>query len=154
MNRIALAVFTVSMLCPNALAQAESPLLKINSLTRTRAAGAPMRNKTSFLVLVLACFLPASALAQQSLDALIARELNSLVETYKMLHATPELSHREEKTSTFFAGQLRGLGFTVTERVGKFDRPGLARLWRRSRDEEWRRPYGAFKNRHGCLASL
>jgi len=61
--------------------------------------------------------------AQQSLDALIGREINSLVETYKMLHAAPELSHREEKTATFFAGQLRALGYTVTERVGKFDRP-------------------------------
>ncbi len=61
--------------------------------------------------------------AQQSLDPLIGREINSLVETYKMLHAAPELSHREEKTSSFFAGQLRTLGYTVTERIGKFDRP-------------------------------
>ena len=61
--------------------------------------------------------------AQQTLDALIGREINSLVETYKMLHAAPELSHREEKTASFFASQLRALGFTVTERVGKFDRP-------------------------------
>ena len=56
-----------------------------------------MLNKMSFLVLVLACFLPTSALAQQSLDALIARELNSLVETYKTLHATPELSIAKRK---------------------------------------------------------
>lgn len=82
-----------------------------------------MRNRTYFLVLVYLCFLPATALGQQSLDALIGREINSLVETYKMLHAAPELSHREEKTSTFFANQLRALGYTVTERVGKFDRP-------------------------------
>jgi amidohydrolase len=61
--------------------------------------------------------------AQQSLDALIGGEINALVQTYKMLHAAPELSHREEKTSAFFAAQLRALGYTVTERVGKFDRP-------------------------------
>ena len=61
--------------------------------------------------------------AQQSLDALIGREINALIETYKTLHAAPELSHREEKTSSFFAGQLRALGYTVTERIGKFDRP-------------------------------
>jgi amidohydrolase len=82
-----------------------------------------MRNRTYLLVLFYVCSIPMTATAQQSLDALIGREINSLVETYKMLHAAPELSHREEKTSTFFAGELRKLGFTVTERVGKFDRP-------------------------------
>lgn len=83
-----------------------------------------MRNRLGFLVILYVwLFLPMTAAAQQSLDAMIGREINSLVETYKMLHAAPELSHREEKTSTFFAGELRTLGFTVTERVGKFDRP-------------------------------
>lgn len=83
-----------------------------------------MRNRLGLLLILYVClFLPMTAAAQQSLDALIGREINSLVETYKMLHAAPELSHREEKTSTFFAGELRTLGFTVTERVGKFDRP-------------------------------
>jgi hippurate hydrolase len=57
---------------------------------------------------------------QVSLDALIERDLASLLSTYKSLHAAPELSHREEKTSAFVAGELRKLGFTVTERIGKF----------------------------------
>src|SRR5713101_3673050 len=61
--------------------------------------------------------------AQQSLDAMVDRELAQLVSTYKMLHATPELSHYEEKTSAFFATQLRALGYTVTENVGKFVQP-------------------------------
>jgi hippurate hydrolase len=65
----------------------------------------------------------ATASAQNSLDAMIDRELRGLVETYKVLHAAPELSHREEKTSSFVATQLRGLGYSVTERVGKFSRP-------------------------------
>jgi hippurate hydrolase len=39
------------------------------------------------------------------------------------LHAAPELSHHEEKTSSFFAGQLRTLGYDVTERVGKYENP-------------------------------
>src|SRR5262245_12508038 len=61
------------------------------------------------------------ALAQtQSLDTLIDREITQLVSTYKMLHATPELSHYEAKTSAFLAAQLRALGFTVTEHVGKY----------------------------------
>lgn len=82
-----------------------------------------MRSRTYLLVLIYVCLLPVTATTQQSLDELIGREINSLVETYKMLHAAPELSHREEKTSIFFAGQLRALGYTVTERLGKFDRP-------------------------------
>src|SRR5438874_12068115 len=59
----------------------------------------------------------------QSLDAMIDREIAQLVTTYKMLHASPELSHYEVKTSAFVADQLRALGYTVTDHVGKYDRP-------------------------------
>lgn len=69
--------------------------------------------------------LSTNAIAQQpSLDSLLDREISSLVGTYKMLHAAPELSHYEEKTSAYLAAQLKALGFTVTERVGKYDVPG------------------------------
>ena len=78
---------------------------------------------TGFL---LACLFTSTAGAQQSLDSLIDGEIGPLVATYKMLHAAPELSHHEEKTSVFFAGQLRAMGYAVTERVGKFDRPEWA----------------------------
>src|SRR5687767_3130859 len=57
---------------------------------------------------------------QLSLDAMIERDIASWLSTYKTLHAAPELSHREEKTAAFVAGELRKLGFTVTERIGKF----------------------------------
>ncbi|MFN2509912.1 MAG: amidohydrolase [Pyrinomonadaceae bacterium] len=82
-----------------------------------------MRTLIFSATLLLGSSLAFPTRAQQTLDTLIGGEMNSLVDTYKMLHATPELSHREEKTSSFFAGQLRALGYTVTERVGKFDRP-------------------------------
>jgi amidohydrolase len=76
------------------------------------------------LTLVLAAFLSVFSLntnAQQvSLDAMIERDLASMLTTYKALHTAPELSHREEKTSAFVAGELRKLGFTVTERIGKY----------------------------------
>src|SRR5262245_20741686 len=49
----------------------------------------------------------------RSIDARIDREIGPLLETYKMLHAAPELSHHEDKTSTFFAAELRKLEFTV-----------------------------------------
>ena len=81
-----------------------------------------MKNK-SIVILSLSLILTASAQAQQSLDAMVDREIGSLVSTYKMLHAAPELSHYEAKTSAFFAAQLRALGYTVTENVGKYAQP-------------------------------
>jgi hippurate hydrolase len=86
-------------------------------------------NETKLKALVIAVALltamASQAKAQQSLDAIVDREITQLVATYKMLHAAPELSHHEEKTSAFFAAQLRALGFTVTEHIGKYDRPGF-----------------------------
>ena len=64
---------------------------------------------------------PAARSQQGKLDGLLDRELPSWVSTYKALHAAPELSHHEEKTAAFLAGQLRALGFTVTEHVGKYE---------------------------------
>jgi hippurate hydrolase len=75
------------------------------------------------LLLILLTATAAGVNAQQSLDAMIDRDLASLVATYKSLHAAPELSHHEEKTSAFFASQLRSLGYTVTERIGKYEHP-------------------------------
>jgi amidohydrolase len=80
--------------------------------------------KKSYSTLVLLFCISTGVSAQQlSLDALIDRDLASLVTTYKTLHAAPELSHHEEKTAAFFAAQLRALGYTVTERIGKYERP-------------------------------
>jgi len=66
------------------------------------------------------CIAPAAHSQQAKLDGLLDRDLPSLLSTYKSLHAAPELSHHEEKTSAFVAGQLRALGYTVTERIGKY----------------------------------
>jgi len=79
-----------------------------------------MRNRICLLIFLCALF-STTVFAQQSLDSLIDRDLASLVTTYKTLHAAPELSHYEQKTATFFAAQLRTLGYTVTERVGKYE---------------------------------
>ncbi len=48
----------------------------------------------------------------------IEAEYPSLYSIYTNLHAHPELSFMEVKTAAFVAGELRGLGFTVTEKVG------------------------------------
>ena len=81
--------------------------------------------KLNFPALLCVMLFATAASAQQSIDSMLDREIAQLVSTYKMLHAAPELSHHEEKTSTFFAAQLRALGFTVTERVGKYERADL-----------------------------
>lgn len=82
-----------------------------------------MKHKIVFVTALLAALTVTAPAQQPTLDTLVDREIGQLLATYKMLHAAPELSHYEVKTSAFLAEQLRGLGFTVTERVGKYDRP-------------------------------
>jgi hippurate hydrolase len=72
---------------------------------------------------VVALLIAVPALAQ-SLDERVARELPSLVETYKSLHAMPELSQQEAKTSAFVAQRLRDLGYEVTYPFGRYKEPG------------------------------
>jgi hippurate hydrolase len=67
----------------------------------------------------------AAAAKPQKLEGLVDRELADLVTVYKGLHAAPELSHQEEKTSALLAAQLKALGFEVTKRVGKYPNPAL-----------------------------
>ena len=81
-----------------------------------------MRNRMCLVVFFCTLLSTTAVHAQQSLDALIDRDIASLVATYKSLHAAPELSHHEEKTATFFATQLRTMGYTVTEHIGKYER--------------------------------
>lgn len=72
------------------------------------------------LVVLLAIALPLTA---QTIDERIDRELPSLITTYKTLHAAPELSVQEAKTSALLASKLRELGYVVAERVGKYEVP-------------------------------
>ena len=62
-------------------------------------------------------------LSAQSLDQRVQAALPSLVETYRTLHATPELSMQEAKTSAFLATRLRELGYEVTHPFGRYDDP-------------------------------
>ncbi len=72
---------------------------------------------------LLALLVAAPLSAQQSLDQMIDAEMASLLATYKQLHAAPELSTQEAKTSAYLAAQLRSLGYTVAEKVGKYEDP-------------------------------
>ncbi|MGA7615094.1 MAG: amidohydrolase [Thermoanaerobaculia bacterium] len=79
---------------------------------------------------VVLSLLAAAPLAAQSreasgLDSKIDAELPALVTTYQSLHAAPELSGHEEKTSAFFADRLRKLGFNVIDHLGRYEDPDL-----------------------------
>src|SRR5258708_15689214 len=72
------------------------------------------------IALVAAIPLPLVAHDVSSISNSVQQQLPSLTETYKHLHRNPELSHHEEKTSAYLAGELRKAGYTVTEHVGKY----------------------------------
>jgi hippurate hydrolase len=62
-----------------------------------------------------------SSVSAADLSATVAQQLPALTETYKHLHENPELSKQEVHTAAFVAEELRGLGYTVTEHVGKYE---------------------------------
>ncbi|MBF7011667.1 amidohydrolase [Novosphingobium resinovorum] len=68
----------------------------------------------------------ACALASVSLPAMaepvadtVALDLPGLMETYRDLHANPELSFQEVRSAKIMADAARKAGFTVTEKVGR-----------------------------------
>jgi amidohydrolase len=73
-----------------------------------------------FAAAVLTTTWPLCAQQPADLGSSADRQLPQLSETYKHLHRNPELSHHEEKTSAYVAAELRKLGYTVTEHVGKY----------------------------------
>lgn len=79
--------------------------------------------RISFLISLLCGFTLQTSLAQQAVDSLLDSQIAGLVTTYKALHAAPELSHYEQKTSALLAKELRALGYAVTEGMGKYSRP-------------------------------
>jgi metal-dependent amidase/aminoacylase/carboxypeptidase family protein len=74
---------------------------------------------------------PATALdvlaVKPDLDAKIAADYPHLLALYKDIHAHPELGFQETRTAAKLAGEMRALGFTVTEGVGK---TGLVAIYR------------------------
>jgi amidohydrolase len=78
---------------------------------------------TRLFALVALAFAVTSLGAQSSSDLSrsVEKQIPALTETYKHLHRAPELSHHEDKTSAFLTAELRKLGYTVTEHVGKYE---------------------------------
>jgi hippurate hydrolase len=73
-----------------------------------------------FAALLAIAALPAAAQTSSDLMQSAEGQLPALTAIYKHLHENPELSRHEEQTSAFLAGELRKLGYTVTEHVGKY----------------------------------
>jgi hippurate hydrolase len=63
--------------------------------------------------------------AADSIDIMVAEQRPSLIQLYEHLHANPELSFHEEKTSARMAEEMRAVGFEVTEKVGGFGVVGV-----------------------------
>jgi len=63
---------------------------------------------------------PVCLAAADDLRPQAEAELPSLLTLYRDLHAHPELSHHEERTSALLAGELRRAGYTVTEHLGRY----------------------------------
>lgn len=69
------------------------------------------------LPFLLLMALPAAA---QDVRTFVNGQIANLVDIYKDLHAHPELSHQESRTSALVAEELRKAGYSVTEHVGKY----------------------------------
>jgi amidohydrolase len=68
----------------------------------------------------LVCFPSAAQQKDAAVDAQTQAQMPSLLEAYKNFHRNPELSHKEQQTSALLAADLRKLGYTVTEHVGRY----------------------------------
>src|SRR6266404_963904 len=77
-----------------------------------------------FSILSVLTLVSALATAQQTPQSLADAELPSLLAIYKDIHAHPELSMHEERSAAIVARELKVAGCEVTERVGKYDKPG------------------------------
>jgi amidohydrolase len=72
-------------------------------------------------VLALSGAVATSAqLSMVDLKSQVEAQAPGLEKTYLQLHRTPELSRQEAKTSAFLVGELRGLGYEVTDHVGVY----------------------------------
>lgn len=81
--------------------------------------------KINTLILVFKLICSSAAFGQTQVENIIDDEYDYLDALYKHFHAHPELSLQEQNTSQRLAGELRQLGFTVSERVGGYGIVGV-----------------------------
>ncbi len=84
-----------------------------------------MRNHwLSWMVpIVLAFGTAQQAVAQEFVDQRIDQNIRGWIGTYKHLHKNPELSTQEKETSALLAGDLKKLGYQVTDHFGQYENP-------------------------------
>ncbi|WP_118857693.1 amidohydrolase [Sphingomonas mesophila] len=76
--------------------------------------------RTPTLLAAAAAALSAAAqLPAATLGEAVKADMPALMTLYRDLHANPELSMQEVRTPAKLAAEMRKLGFTVTEKVGK-----------------------------------
>lgn len=80
---------------------------------------------TAIGLLALVAASAAAAPASSDLEQAVLARLPGLVEIYRHLHASAELSYQEKETAAYLAGKLRDLGFEVAEEVGDYGVDGL-----------------------------
>src|SRR3990170_2729038 len=73
----------------------------------------------SFLPLALAAMLFPAELGAATIAEGVKADMPALMTLYRDLHANPELSMQEVRTPAKLAAEMKKLGFTVTEKVGK-----------------------------------
>ena len=74
---------------------------------------------TRALIALLAASVLAAPAGAATLNESIRDDMPSLMTLYRDLHANPELSMQEVRSPAKLAAEMRKLGFTVTEKVGK-----------------------------------
>src|SRR5260370_592734 len=91
-----------------------------------KSADKSRMNICSLSIVILSISVSNFAFAQEtSVEKAAVSELPSLLAIYKDIHAHPELSTREEKTSALVAMELRAVVCEVTENFGNYDNPNL-----------------------------
>jgi hippurate hydrolase len=78
-----------------------------------------MKNKLFAAALLLAAAFPAAPAQADALSEAVSKDMPSLLALYRDLHANPELSMQEVRTSKKLAAEAKKLGFKVTTGVGK-----------------------------------
>ena len=73
----------------------------------------------AILPLALAAMLFPAELSAATIAEGVKADMPALMTLYRDLHANPELSMQEVRTPAKLAAEVRKLGFTVTEKVGK-----------------------------------
>jgi amidohydrolase len=78
-----------------------------------------MESAMNRLVLAAAALAGATPLPAATLTEAVKADMPALMTLYRDLHANPELSMQEVRTPAKLAAEMKKLGFTVTEKVGK-----------------------------------